>query len=221
MQMTKQARQLTSASRNNMGNSYPTQSWTTMSFIAQWLEGSNRARPCRLLSSIDTKILLTWLGQKQGLTSYVKSCPYIEWKDVNQETWVIMRPLQKEPTNGTTVTRRVIVSPPVTPHRPKVLDRLQDNPTDRTTADSTEARLDTNLVDWCLTYRHTSTPFLIDDPDKMQWLKKFSSCTRTEGDLPPSPHRALRTAPASTCLLHAAVVLLAEIPPPLPLLHFE
>ena len=42
--------------------------WTTMSSIAQWLEGANRIRPCCLLSSIDTKSLLTWLGQKHGLT---------------------------------------------------------------------------------------------------------------------------------------------------------
>ena len=102
----------------------------------QWLTDTNRIRPCRLLSSIDTKLLLTELGQEHDLTSLVKSYPFIEWKEVNQE----------------------------------VMGCLQENPTDRATAASVEARLD--LVDWCVKNRQGSTPSPVDDRNKIQWLEK-------------------------------------------------
>ena len=92
----------------------------------QWLTDTNRIHPCRLLSSIDNKLLLTELGQKHDLTSLVKSYPFIEWKEVNQVTWIRVRPPQTDPIIKTTVTRRIIVSPPVESHRPKVMGCLQE-----------------------------------------------------------------------------------------------
>ena len=47
---------------------------------------------------------------------------------------------------------------------------LQENPTDRATAASVEARLD--LVDWCVKNRQGSTPSPVDDRNNMQWLEK-------------------------------------------------
>ena len=79
-------------------------------------------------------------------------------------------PPQKDPILETTVTRRVIASPPAATHRPKVVGNLQDNPTDRTMTESTETRLD--LVDWCLTNRQSLDPSPMDDREKTQWLEK-------------------------------------------------
>jgi hypothetical protein len=119
--------------------------WITTLSIIQWLKSANRVRPCRLLSSIDTRLLLTEFGQKHDLISLVKSSPLIERKEVNQETWIRARPPQTDPILETIVTRRVIASPPPESHRPKSVGRLQVNPTDRATVESTEDRLD--LVD--------------------------------------------------------------------------
>ena len=144
--------------------------WITISSITQWITGATRIRPCRLLSVIDTKLLLTELGHQHDLTSLVKSYPFIEWKEVSQVTWVRIRPPQADPILETTMTRRIITSPPVESHRPKVMVRLQDNPTDRSTGESVEARLD--LVDWCVKNRQGQTPSPVDDRNRMQWLEK-------------------------------------------------
>ena len=50
------------------------------------------------------------------------------------------------------------------------MGRLRDNPTDRTTSESTEAHLD--LVDWCVTNRARMTPSLVIDQDRIDWLEK-------------------------------------------------
>jgi hypothetical protein len=50
------------------------------------------------------------------------------------------------------------------------MGRLRDNPTDRTTSESTEARLD--LVDWCVANRARMTPSLVIDQDRIDWLEK-------------------------------------------------
>ena len=50
------------------------------------------------------------------------------------------------------------------------MGRLRANPTDRTTLESTETRLD--LVDWCVANRARMTPSLVIDQDKIDWLEK-------------------------------------------------
>jgi hypothetical protein len=50
--------------------------------LMQWLQGTNRTRPCRLLSSLDTKALLAGLGQKQDFSLFLQSYPFLEWKVV-------------------------------------------------------------------------------------------------------------------------------------------
>ena len=82
------------------------------------------------------------------------------------------------------VTRRIIASQPVESHRPKAMGRLQENPTDRATAASVEARLD--LVDWCLKNRQVRNPSPVDDRDRMQWLEKRIRWNITDIVLDPS-----------------------------------
>ena len=50
------------------------------------------------------------------------------------------------------------------------MSRLRDNPTDRTTSESTEVHLD--LVDWCVDNRARMTPSLVLDQDRIDWLEK-------------------------------------------------
>jgi hypothetical protein len=136
----------------------------------QWLQDTNRTRPCRLLSSLDTKALLTGLGQKQGFSLFLQSYPFLEWKVVKQDTWFKMRPPSSAQSPETTVTRRIVVPSPVAGRRQKPMVHLRDNPTDRTTSESTEARLD--LVDWCVANRARMTPSLVIDQDRIDWLEK-------------------------------------------------
>jgi hypothetical protein len=90
---------------------------------------------------------------------------------VNRETWIRVRPPQTDPILETIVTRRVIASPPPESHRPKAVGRIQVNPTDLATVESTEVHLD--LVDWCLENRRDRTPSPVDDRDRIQWLEKL------------------------------------------------
>jgi hypothetical protein len=131
----------------------------------QWLEGTNRTRPCRLLSSLDTKSLLTELGQTQVFSSLLKSYPFLEWKVTQQDTWFKVCPPSNDQLIETTGTRRTVVPSPVVSRRQKPISLLRDNPTDRTTSESTEARLD--LVDWCVSNRARRTPSLVIDQDRM------------------------------------------------------
>jgi hypothetical protein len=140
-----------------------------MASLVQWLQGTNRTRPCRLLSSINTKALLAGLEQKQGLSSLLKSYPFLKWKVTKQDTWFKMSPPPSAPSTETTVTRRIVAPSPVAA-RQKPMGRLRDNPTDRTTSESTEAHLD--LVDWCVTNRACRTPSLAIDQDRSDWLEK-------------------------------------------------
>jgi hypothetical protein len=68
-----------------------------------------------------------------------------------------------------TVSRRIVAPSPVAA-RQKPMGCLRDNPTDRTTSESTEARLD--LVDWCVANRACRTPSLAIDQDRSDWLEK-------------------------------------------------
>ena len=52
--------------------------WISATSLVQWLQGTNRTRPCRLLSSLDTKALLAGLGQKQGFSLFLQSYPFLE-----------------------------------------------------------------------------------------------------------------------------------------------
>jgi hypothetical protein len=70
----------------------------------------------------------------------------------------------------TTGTRRAVAPSPVVSRRQKPISLLRDNPTDRTTSESTEARLD--LVDWCVSNRARRTPSLVIDQDRIDWLEK-------------------------------------------------
>jgi hypothetical protein len=144
--------------------------WISATSLVQWLQGTNRTRPCRLLSSLDTKTLLAGLGQEQGFSSLFKSYPFLEWKIVKQDTWFKVCPPSSDHLIEITGTRRVVPPSPVATRRQKPMGRLRDDPTDRTTSESTEARLD--LVDWCVANRARTTPSLVIDQDRIDWSEK-------------------------------------------------
>ena len=144
--------------------------WISATSLMQWLQGTNRTRPCRLLSPIDTKALLTELKQTQGFSSLLQSYPVLEWKTAQHDMWFKVRPPSNAQLTEPTGTRRAVAPSPVASRRQKPMSRLRDNPTDRTTSESTDARLD--LVDWCVANRARMTPSLTTDQDRIDWLEK-------------------------------------------------
>jgi len=86
----------------------------------------------QLLSTIDTKALLTELKQTQGFSSLLQSYPFLEWKTAQQDMWFKVRPPSNAQLTEPTGTRRAVAPSPVASRRQKPMNRLRDNPTDRT-----------------------------------------------------------------------------------------